>query len=66
MDKLLTADEVAAHLGFAVKTIHNWVSQGRIPHLKIGGRLRFENAAISEWKKQFAGAVMASDRGLAS
>lgn len=53
MDKLLTADEVAARLGFKVKTIHNWASQGRIPHLKIGGRLRFDSATLSEWAKQF-------------
>ena len=52
-DKLLTSEEVAALLGFKVKTIHNWASLGRIPHLKIGGRLRFNATVLNEWMKQF-------------
>lgn len=52
-NKLLKPEEVAALLRFKVKTLHNWVSQGRIPHLKLGGKLRFDEIVICEWMKQF-------------
>lgn len=51
--KMLTPEEVAALLGFKVKTIYNWVYLGRIPHSKIGGRPRFDEAVIREWMKKF-------------
>ena len=52
-NKFLKPEEVAELLGFKVKTVYNWVCQGRIPHCKIGGRPRFEEAAIREWARQF-------------
>jgi excisionase family DNA binding protein len=52
--KLLTPEEVAALLGFKVKTVYNWVYLRRIPHCKIGGRPRFEEGEIREWVRQFA------------
>jgi excisionase family DNA binding protein len=53
-NRFLKPEEVAELLGFKVKTVYNWVCQGRIPHCKIGGRPRFEEAAIREWARQFA------------
>jgi excisionase family DNA binding protein len=50
---MLTPEEVAVLLGFKVKTIYNWVYLGRIPHSKIGGKLRFDEAVIHEWMKKF-------------
>jgi excisionase family DNA binding protein len=50
---MLTPEEVAALLGFKVKTIYNWVYLRRIPHSKIGGKLRFDETVIREWMKKF-------------
>ena len=38
---LLQAKEVAEMLGISVATVHNWTKAGKIPHLKIGGVIRY-------------------------
>jgi excisionase family DNA binding protein len=55
--KLLKPEEVATLLGFKIKTVYNWVNLRRIPHIKLGGKLRFDEAVIHEWTKQFAVSV---------
>lgn len=52
-NKLLKPKEVADLLGFEIKTIYNWVSERRIPHSKIGGKLRFDEVAIRDWMEKF-------------
>ena len=51
--KFLTLEEVCERFRLKRKTIYNWVADKKIPHHKIGGRLRFEEAAIETWAKQF-------------
>jgi excisionase family DNA binding protein len=59
-DRLLTAREVAAVLGFAAGTIVDWAEAGRIPHFKIGKALRFRESEILEWiEEQRRGPVVA-------
>lgn len=48
-DRLLTADEVAAFLGYAVQTIYNKVSRDEIPYIKLGRALRFRRSEIERW-----------------
>ena len=38
---LLHAKEVAEMLDISVATVHNWTKAGKIPHLKIGGVIRY-------------------------
>ena len=38
---LLTRREVAEMLGISIATVHNWTKAGKIPHLKIGGVIRY-------------------------
>ena len=52
-NKLLKPKEVADLLGFEIKTIYNWVSERRIPHSKIGGKLRFDEVVIRDWMEKF-------------
>lgn len=50
MDKLLTAQKVAALLNLELTTVYKWTSQGKIPHVKLSARaIRFSEVAISEW-----------------
>lgn len=35
---ILTAKETAKYLNITLPTLHNWVKQGKISQLKIGGR----------------------------
>jgi excisionase family DNA binding protein len=42
LDKLLTADQVAALLnGVPVSTVHAWARSGYLPSIKIGRHRRF-------------------------
>ncbi len=39
--KLLNYQEASERLGLAPQTLRTWVSQGRIPFLKLGRAVRF-------------------------
>ncbi len=53
IQQLLTAAEIAAMLGVAVKTVLSWAELGKIPHYKFGGGrkapVRFSLPEISAW-----------------
>ena len=58
MDRLLTAQKVAALLNLELATVYKWTSQGKIPHIKLSARaIRFSEAAITQWlqNKTFGG-----------
>jgi excisionase family DNA binding protein len=49
-DRLLTIAEVAALTGLAVGTLYHFVSEGRIPVVRISKRcIRFRLSAILKW-----------------
>jgi excisionase family DNA binding protein len=48
-DRLMSAREVAAFLGYAVQTIYNKASRNQIPHVKLGTTLRFRRSEIELW-----------------
>ena len=48
MERLLNSNELAEYLGVAPQTIRIWVSQKKIPFLKIGSSVRFSNNEIEE------------------
>ncbi len=49
MDKLLTIDQLAEVLQIKKATIYSWTFSKKIPHLKIGGALRFREREIVKW-----------------
>ena len=46
---LLTVKELAEWLNTPIKTIYKWVSERKIPYLKLGKLLRFDRAIIQAW-----------------
>ena len=46
---LWTIDDTASYLGIPKMAVYKMTSAGTIPHLKIGGRLRFRRADIDAW-----------------
>ncbi len=46
---ILEIEEAADYLGMAKGTVYNWVAQGRIPHIKLGGRVKFMFGAVRKW-----------------
>ena len=41
--------ELAEYIGISIYTINAWVSQKRIPHIKLGRRILFDMKDIEKW-----------------
>ena len=50
--KYLTVKEVSEYIGIAVDTIYKMVNQRRIPFVKVGRLVKFDQAALDAWLKQ--------------
>lgn len=59
-DRLMTAEEVATYLGYALGTVYNKVQAGEIPHKRLGRAIRFRRSEIDAWIEDNAQAVKAS------
>ncbi len=49
INKLLTAEDVAAMINCGPSTIYEWAKSGRIPSLKLNGLVRFVPEEVQEW-----------------
>ena len=49
---LLTVKDLATRLQVKDKTVYAWVSQGKIPAVKINGVLRFDAIEIEQWLQE--------------
>jgi excisionase family DNA binding protein len=58
---LMDIKEVSAWLNLKASTLYLWVSQGKIPAMKIHGVIRFRRDVIEEWMRAFE-----TSQGLAS
>ena len=52
---LMSVREVAEALGAHQQTVYSWVANGKLPHFRVGGRVKFDGKAIAEWLDQRAG-----------
>ena len=50
--RLLSIGEASEYTGLPVNTLYKMVSQRRIPHVKLGSRLKFDVGLLDEWLKQ--------------
>ena len=51
LKELLTVKELSEYLKVNPQTIYNWVSQKKIPYIKIGDLVRFKEDDILKWIK---------------
>ena len=51
MSRLINIDELADYLRLKKQTIYNWLHQGKISGLKVGGVWRFDRRDIDLWLK---------------
>lgn len=51
MARLIDVDELANYLRLKKQTIYNWLSQGKISGIKVGGVWRFERREVDAWLK---------------
>lgn len=54
MSKLISYSEAAQILTVAEVTLRRWVSERRIPYLKIGRSVRFDIAELEAWIRKHA------------
>ncbi len=53
MKNLLTIDELCEKIKLKRQTVYQLSSEGRIPRIKLGGRLLFDEEEIQAWLEQF-------------
>ena len=51
-DQLLDIKQLSGYLGISVNTLYSWVSQKRIPHIKMGRLVRFDLEIINKWLEE--------------
>jgi excisionase family DNA binding protein len=52
LETLLTVEQVAELLAFKPSTIRAYCEQRKLPHVRIGGQLRFRPSELHEWLEQ--------------
>jgi excisionase family DNA binding protein len=51
-DALLTANDLAAHLGCSRRTLRRWRHEGRIPRaIRVGRLVRWRRADVDRWER---------------
>jgi len=51
MARLIDVDELAEYLKLKKQTIYNWLSDGKISGIKVGGVWRFDREEVDNWLK---------------
>jgi len=46
---MLTVIEVAKFMSVSDKTIRKWCAEGRIPHGRLAGTIRFDRGQLQDW-----------------
>jgi excisionase family DNA binding protein len=48
-EPLLKAEELARLLNVRPTTVYAWAQTGFVPHIRIGGCVRFDRVAVDKW-----------------
>ena len=58
-------EEVTQYLGISKNTVYSWVWQRRMPYVKLGRLLRFDEKTINDWMSNHAVEMIAeNERGV--
>lgn len=49
MEELLTIEELSDKLKVSKSTVYRWVHYDFIPHIKLGGAVRFKEKSVAKW-----------------
>jgi excisionase family DNA binding protein len=49
---LLTIQQASQITGVSIPTLYKWVSQRKIPHIKMGRLVKFDPIKLDEWIKE--------------
>lgn len=54
MGKLLTIDDLSAELGVKKSWVRSMILKRKIPYIKVGHHIRFEESTIKKWLSENA------------
>jgi len=60
--RLIDINELSEYLGISKHTLYTWVSQRRIPYVKVGRLTKFDLDDIDEWIDNLPGVDVPSAR----
>jgi len=49
MERLLTVEELSNMLRVSMSTVYRWVHCDFVPHIKVGGLVRFNEQSVMKW-----------------
>jgi len=52
LDVLYNKKFVAERYHISTNTLNRWVSEGKIPYVKIGKSVRFKESLLKKWEKK--------------
>jgi excisionase family DNA binding protein len=52
MEQLIDPELAGKILGIKTITVYKWVSERKIPFVKVGGALRFRPSALRDWLRE--------------
>jgi PTS system nitrogen regulatory IIA component len=61
-EPLWTVADVAAYLSVSERTVRDWQARRRLPHLRIGGTIRFRPDEVQAWASRFEEAEVTPSR----
>lgn len=51
MERWLSLEEIANHLGVSKETIRSWIRKETIPYHKVGRQYKFKASEVDQWVK---------------
>ncbi len=60
--RLMNIDELADYLRLQRQTIYNWLNQGKISGIKVGGVWRFDRKDVDDWLRSRKRASKVGDK----
>jgi len=49
IERLVSVEDVASHLGVSKDTIRTWIKKGTIPFRKVGRQYKFRLSEVNAW-----------------
>jgi excisionase family DNA binding protein len=60
--RLMNIDELADYLRIQRQTIYNWLNQGKISGIKVGGVWRFDRKDVDDWLRSRRRSIKSGDK----
>ncbi len=62
LEKWLSVEEIAGHLGISKETVYRWLDKGTIPAHRIGKLWKFRPSEVDQWVLSGNASELGSDK----